>query len=213
MRNGSSGRRSVGSVGALDLDERQTNVVESVAHGRRFGDETGTYAGHAVAVQQQPGQVVFELFDERILERTLANYPRFNECQNAGIVKKAKSLSELAQYFGLNSENLMATIKKYNKDVVAGFDNFGRTRFESPLSPPYYGIQATSALVQTLGGLQVNEEARVLRPDGQPVPGLFAGGGSATGLAGSRAEGYLAGTGLLAAFGLGRIAGQVAARE
>lgn len=188
-------------------------AIQVNTEGQRFGNETATYAGHAVAVQQQPGQVVIELFDKRILEQTLENYPRFVECQKAGIVKKAKSLSELAQYFGLNSDNLMATVKKYNEDVVAGIDNFGRTRFESPFSPPYYGIQVTSALVQTLGGLQVNEEARVLRPNGKPVPGLFAGGGSASGLAGSQAEGYLAGTGLLAAFGLGRIAGQVAARE
>jgi fumarate reductase flavoprotein subunit len=188
-------------------------AIQVNADGQRFGDETGTYAGHAVAVQQQPGRVVVELFDERILNRTLANYPRFNECQKAGIVKKANSLPELAGQFGLNSDNLMATVENYNKDVMAGFDQFGRTRFGSTLSSPYYGIQVTSALVQTLGGLRVNEQARVLRSDGNPLPGLFAGGGSATGLAGSRPEGYLAGTGLLAAFGLGRIAGQVAARE
>jgi fumarate reductase flavoprotein subunit len=52
----------------------------------------------------------------------------------------------------------------------------------------------------------------VLRPDGTPLPGLFAGGGTAAGLAGERVEGYLAGTGLLAAFGLGWIAGREASR-
>jgi fumarate reductase flavoprotein subunit len=180
--------------------------------GRRFGDETDTYAGHAAILQKQPDGIAVELFDERILNRTLKNYPRFEECQKAGIVKSSESLTEHALHFAINAENLIKTVEEYNQDVIAGNDKFGRTRFEAPLSPPYYGIQVTSALVQTLGGLRINDQARVLKPDAKPVPGLFAGGGSAAGLAGSRPEGYLAGTGLLAAFGLGRIAGQVAAQ-
>ena len=67
-------------------------------------------------------------------------------------------------------------------------------------------IRVTSALVQTLGGLRIDERARVLRADGAPIKGLYAGGGTAAGLAGDRPEGYLAGVGLLAAFGLGWIA-------
>ena len=91
--------------------------------------------------------------------------------------------------------------------VLAG-DEFGRTQFGTTLSAPYYGIRVTSALVQTLGGLRVDARARVVRTDGSVLPGLYAGGGTAAGLAGDRPEGYLAGTGLLAAFGLGWIAGQ-----
>lgn len=176
--------------------------------GRRFGDETDTYAGQATAVQRQPGRAVVEVFDENILQQTLTNYPRFEECLEAGIVHQAGSLEELAGRFGIEAANLAGTVANYNAAIGAGRDEFGRTQFGAPLTPPFYGIRVTSALVQTLGGLRVDARARVLRPDGTPIPGLYAGGGTAAGLAGDRPEGYLAGTGLLAAFGLGWIAGR-----
>lgn len=183
-------------------------AIQVNQQGRRFGDETDTYAGHALAVQAQPGRTVIELFDERILRQTTADYPRFNECLEAGIVYRAESLAEMALHFELPSRSLEETVDQYNHAVQAGRDEFGRTRFNKPLAAPFYGTRVTSALVQTLGGLRVDARARVLQPDGRPLPGLYAGGGSAAGLAGDRVEGYLAGTGLLAAFGLGWIAGR-----
>ena len=179
--------------------------------GRRFGDETDSYAGHAIAVQRQPGRAVVEVFDEGILRQTLVNYPRFDECLEAGIVYKAGTLAELAQHFEIEADNLSHTVEKYHAALKAGRDEFGRSQFGVPLSPPFYGIRVTSALVQTLGGLRVDARARVLRTDGTPLPGLYAGSGTAAGLAGDQPEGYLAGTGLLAAFGLGWIAGRDAA--
>lgn len=182
-------------------------AIQVNQHGDRFGDETDTYAGHALKVQRQPGQSVIEIFDEIVLRQTLANYPRFNECLAAGLVHRAETVEELAQEFDLPGEKLEATLARYNAAVAVGRDEFGRTSFGDPLTPPFYGVRVTSALVQTLGGLRVDARARVLRPDGVPVLGLYAGGGTAAGLAGDRPEGYLAGTGLLSAFGLGWIAG------
>jgi fumarate reductase flavoprotein subunit len=52
----------------------------------------------------------------------------------------------------------------------------------------------------------------VLRPDGTPLPNLFAGGGAARGVSGPSVEGYLSGNGLLTAVTLGRAAGASAAR-
>ena len=181
--------------------------------GRRFGDETDSYARHALTVQQQPGGAVVELFDERILQAALANYARFGECLQAGIVHRAGTLAELAKIFGLPAPNLETAVSRYNKAVSAGQDEYGRVAFGAPLVPPFYGIRVTSALVQTLGGLRVDAQARVLRADGTPIPGLYAGGGTAAGLAGDSPEGYMAGTGLLAAFGLGWIAGPHAAKR
>ena len=51
----------------------------------------------------------------------------------------------------------------------------------------------------------------MLRPDGSPIPGLYAGGGAACGVSGSGVAGYLSGNGLLSAVVLGRIAGTRAA--
>jgi fumarate reductase flavoprotein subunit len=52
----------------------------------------------------------------------------------------------------------------------------------------------------------------VLDKRGKPIPSLFAGGGAACGLSGDHVWGYLSGNGLLSAVGLGRIAGDSAAR-
>lgn len=176
--------------------------------GRRFGNETDSYAGHAVLVQRQPGRAVVEIFDQPILDRARQNYPRINEVLEAGIVHSADTLEELAAIFELNPDHLRATVEAYNAVPPGERDEFGRPGSGYRLTPPYYGVRVTSALVQTLGGLRVDARARVLRPDGTAIPGLYAGGGTAAGLAGSRPEGYLAGTGLLAAFGLGWIAGR-----
>ena len=71
----------------------------------------------------------------------------------------------------------------------------------------------TGALFHTQGGLEIDTDARVKRPDGSTLPNLFAGGGAARGLSGKSDYGYLSGNGLLAAVMLGRIAGQTAAAQ
>ena len=62
----------------------------------------------------------------------------------------------------------------------------------------------------TLGGLKVDERARVLDQDNMPVPGLYAAGEVAGGIWGEDRPG---GAGLLTALVLGRIAGREAARS
>jgi fumarate reductase flavoprotein subunit len=66
-------------------------------------------------------------------------------------------------------------------------------------------------LFHTQGGLAIDGFAHVLKADGTPIANLFAGGGAACGVSGSRIEGYLSGNGLLTAIALGSIAGQSAA--
>jgi len=68
-------------------------------------------------------------------------------------------------------------------------------------------VQVTGALFHTQGGLRTDARARVLRRDGTPVPGLYAGGGAACGVSGNGDSGYLSGNGLLSAVVLGWIAG------
>ena len=68
------------------------------------------------------------------------------------------------------------------------------------------------ALFHTQGGLVVDGSARVLRPDGTPIEGLYASGGAAAGISGHGAAGYLAGNGLLPALGLAFLAAEDVAR-
>nr|WP_279507675.1 FAD-binding protein [Actinomadura sp. KC06] len=59
----------------------------------------------------------------------------------------------------------------------------------------------------TQGGLVIDPSGRVLTATGEPIPRLYAGGGTACGLAGPHSDGYLSGNGLLAAFGMGWLIG------
>ncbi|QYJ16580.1 Fumarate reductase flavoprotein subunit [Rubrobacter xylanophilus DSM 9941] len=177
-------------------------------HGRRFGDESRGYSEFAREVLAQPGGEAWEIFDQRAHDASRGT--RFEEVISAGRVERAETPEELAATLGLPAAALAETVATVNR-VASGEekDPFGRDSFAGGLSePPFYGIHVRGALFHTQGGLKVDTGARVLRPDGRPIPGLYAGGGTAAGISGNGAEGYLAGNGLLAALGLGRIAGE-----
>ncbi|MFN3288479.1 MAG: FAD-binding protein, partial [Sphingomonadaceae bacterium] len=92
-------------------------------------------------------------------------------------------------------------------------DRFGRRFLPRPaLAPPFFAARVQGALFHTQGGLAVTPEGRVRRAGGGLMPNLFAAGAAARGLSGPGAAGYIAGNGLLSATGLGRLAGQAAAR-
>ncbi len=71
--------------------------------------------------------------------------------------------------------------------------------------PPFVAVRVFAAVTHTTGGLRIDERARVLDPDGRPVPGLLAAGADAGGIF---TGGY--GSGLAAALVFGRIAAQTA---
>lgn len=179
--------------------------------GLRFGDESKDYSGYALEVLKQPGGVAYDIFDERIY-RAAESFEDFKECVEAGAMKRANTLEELAERLHINGQNLVRTVETYHRALETGADEFGRTEFGQPLSPPFYGAQVTGALFHTQGGLKINNKAQVLRKDGRPIPNLYAGGGVAVGVSGSGADGYLSGNGLLTALGWGKIAGEDAAQ-
>jgi fumarate reductase flavoprotein subunit len=67
----------------------------------------------------------------------------------------------------------------------------------------------------TMGGARIGADAAVLRPDGQPIPGLFAAGSTTGGIQGGPDGGYVGGLAVAATFGYiaaGSIAARVRAR-
>jgi hypothetical protein len=117
---------------------------------------------------------------------------------------------ELAGQMGVDPAVLAATLEQYNKSARAGRDEaFGRSA--DTLVPldfgRLYAIKTWPGIAGTTGGPRHDERARVLRPDGRPVPGLYAAG------AVSLAWGHLIehGGGLTDAMVFGRIAGAEAA--
>ena len=82
--------------------------------------------------------------------------------------------------------------------------------FELPPSPklveaPFLAVRVHASVTHTIGGLLIDEDARVLRPDRTPVGGLYAAGADAGGIF---TGGY--GSGLAAALVFGRIAAETA---
>jgi predicted oxidoreductase len=133
----------------------------------------------------------------------------------AGKVVCSESLEDLAGTLGLPADALADTVAETNRSARGEVpDAFGRGEFlGGPFEPPFYGIHVRGALFHTQGGLRVDMRARVLRSDGTPISGLYAGGGTAVGVSGSGYTGYSSGNGLLAATVLGKVAGEEASGE
>ncbi|MBI3451266.1 MAG: FAD-dependent oxidoreductase [Rhodospirillales bacterium] len=182
------------------------------AAGARFSNEHQGYSEQAVAVLAQPGRVAWNIYDER-RHRLGLDFADYRDAMAAGAVVSAPDVAVLAIALGLPAGGLAGSLA-LTRDLAMGrlSDPFGRdfTR-KPPLEAPYYGVKVTGALFHTQGGLLVGGQARVLRADGQAMANLFAAGGAACGVSGPAVWGYLSGNGLLAAIGLGRIAGEEAA--
>jgi fumarate reductase flavoprotein subunit len=164
--------------------------------GERFANEHAGYSEACLPVLRQPGGVAWCVYDERLHQLGMT-FPDYREAEAAGAIKRDFSIDGL--------ERTMRSVQSY---VEGQPDPFGRDFTTKPkLVPPYYAIKVTGALFHTQGGLAVDEQARVV-----PLANVFAGGGAARGVSGAHVWGYLSGNGLLSAVGLGRIAGESAAR-
>jgi fumarate reductase flavoprotein subunit len=181
-------------------------------NGERIGDETAGYSELAVRVLDQPEGLAYHIFNESSYHQAVERFEEFRNLVSTGAVRTAKTIRELATTLGINVDKLARTIKTYSAARNRGVDEFGRKQFGTVLYPPLYGVQVTGALFHTQGGLKINTQAQILRPDGTAIPNLYAGGGTAVGISGSGASGYLSGNGLLTALGWGKIAGENVAR-
>jgi fumarate reductase flavoprotein subunit len=182
------------------------------ALGDRFSDESLGYSEQAAVVLAQPDGIAFDIFDERIA--TVARqFEDFRQAEASGAVIEAPTAPLLAERLNLPASAFARTFAEVEEAKRAGGnDRFGRSFADAPrLAPPFKAVKVTGALFHTQGGLAVDAEAGVVGAKGARLPNLFAAGGAAAGVSGSRASGYLSGNGLLTATVLGRVAGRSAA--
>ncbi|MGE2737327.1 FAD-dependent tricarballylate dehydrogenase TcuA [Mycolicibacterium vaccae] len=190
--------------------------------GRRFVDEGAdfrnyTYARYGRDILEQPGSVAFQIFDSEV-----ARLLRSEEYQMPGVsVRSADTIAGLAGQIGVDPGELSATIGDFNAAIDTGavFDpnvKDGRradvtppkSNWAVPLrTPPFYAYPVTCGITFTFGGLRAGADTRVLRADGQPIPGLFVAGEALGGLFSGN---YPGGTGLAAGVVFGRRAGGAA---
>jgi fumarate reductase flavoprotein subunit len=113
---------------------------------------------------------------------------------------RAETIAALAETAGLPSENLAGTVAEYNDAV-----RFNRlqtllpersTRSAAPRrieTPPFFAIPICAGITNTMGGIAIDGQGRVRRPDGSAIAGLYAAGGTTGGLEGGGALGYVGG--------------------
>ncbi len=115
---------------------------------------------------------------------------------------KASSISDLAQKLGVDGSKLEQTVQRFNEMARTGKDlDFGRGESASdryygddrvtpnpcmaPLTKaPYYAIPLFPGDLGTKGGLLTDADARVLRDNGEVIPGLYAAGNTTASMMG-----------------------------
>ena len=175
--------------------------------GKRFGNETLFPGGIGAGMMELSGFQAYQIFDQHIHHLLGGGLAPLDE---AGLLVKGDTPRELAHGLGIDPSGLQGTVEEYNRTAEEGTDAFGRS-VSASLGTPLYGVKVSVALHHTQGGLTVNTDAQVLRPDGSVIPNLYAGGGAAAGISGYGPEGYLPGNGLMQALGLGKRSGDHAA--
>ncbi len=194
------------------------------ADGKRFVDEgldfrNYTYSAMGAKVMQQPGGVAWQLFDQHTHDLLPDEY----RVRNATKVQ-ADTLEELAAKLeGINANALLDTLNGYNAAVnqdvpfnpavrdgrsTTGLA-LGKSNWANPLTrPPFVAYVVTCGITFTFGGLKVDDWARVIDEQDQPIPGLYAAGELVGNLYYVK---YAGGAGLTSGSVLGRIAGAHAA--
>ncbi|HET9716139.1 MAG TPA: FAD-dependent oxidoreductase [Pseudolabrys sp.] len=188
--------------------------IQVNGEGERFCDETHGYSEQAAEVLRQPGGFAWTVFDARIAA-VARQFEDFQRAESIGAMLSANTVEELAGAMRVPAGAFekewdeVESLKKRN-----GRDRYGR-KFEADQAckSPFHAIKVSGALFHTQGGLAIDADARVKGRDGRRFPNVFAAGGAAAGVSGSRAAGYLSGNGLLTATVLGRLAGQAAAEQ
>ncbi len=175
--------------------------------GARFGNETTGYSEYAAQVLRHAGGEAWIVLDQRIHE-ACQEFQDYRDTVESGALRWADDVAALAAGIGADPTVLAETMARARASAEGAEDEFGRTQWERPLAPPYAAVAVRPALFHTQGGLRVDEHARVLTDAGEPIGGLYASGGAAAGISGHGAGGYLAGNGLLPAFGLAFLAAE-----
>jgi succinate dehydrogenase/fumarate reductase flavoprotein subunit len=177
--------------------------------GKRFVNESGPYdrIGKAAIDQIACGAMTLPfwmIYDDREglvppVKATNVSMVEPERYVEAGLWHTADTLPELAAKIGVDAENLVSTVKRFNEFVAAGTDeDFGRgdeaydrafSGGRSPMIPievaPYHAASFGLSDLGTKGGLVTDSHARVLDTDGDPIIGLYAAGNTMAAVSGT----------------------------
>ena len=184
-------------------------------HGLRFYDEgedfwPKRYAIWGRLVAQQPDQIAYSIIDAKSANLFMPSvFPP----------KSASTIAGLARELELAPEALERTVAEFNRAVAPGTFNHAvldncrtgglspdKTHWARPIdSPPFWGYPLRPGITFTYLGLKIDERARVLLTNREPMVNAFAAGEIMAG--NILGQGYVAGVGMTIGTVFGRIAG------
>jgi len=224
-------RDSLGNPGLWPYPTMDTLVGGAIMvnrSGRRFLDEGlgGIALSNALARLADP-LAATAIFDQAIWGgpgRTELVPPNPQLVSAGGKLIQAPDLAALAAMIEVPARQLQETVAGYNRAILAGAGAqldpprtsgrmFGESRGSDtrvnllPIAkPPFYAIPLVAGISYTMGGIEIDAQARVIAQDGRAFPGLFAAGACTGGLEGGPLAGYVGG--FLKAATLGLIAAE-----
>ncbi len=154
------------------------------------------YRGEAGGVSHVPSwMIVDQRYRNRYLFAGLSPRQPFpGRWYQHGTIKRADTLERLAAEIDVPPEGLRATVERFNGFARSGVDedfHRGESAYDQYYSDPtvrpnpslhsidqgpFYAVKIVPGDLGTKGGLVTDERARVLRPDGAVIEGLYAAG-------------------------------------
>jgi succinate dehydrogenase/fumarate reductase flavoprotein subunit len=228
--------RSDGRTGVMPhfIDRAKPGVIAVAADGHRFSNEAFSYHDFVqdlvkACKQRNLGEVMCWLIcDHHHLREyglgAVAKFPLpIGRHLRSGYLKRADTLTQLAQTIGVPEQALAQEVATFNRDVPSGVDSqfakgstaYNRYQGDSLVQPnpcmapiaqgPFYAIRVVVGEIGTFAGLLTDAACRVLTQDRQVVPGLYAVGNDAASVMGGNYPG--AGITLGPAITFGYVAG------
>jgi flavocytochrome c len=174
---------------------------------------------HAWAIMDTPMTATMEIADPYYRDGDKVVRAKVKELlDNSPFIRKADTLSALAERMDVDVPAFLATVERYNKACEQRLDtepDFGKPLKSSKAfdTPPYYAVQIFPLARKNFGGVKTDLQCRVLDKHFDPIAGLYAAG-EVAGMAGGHINGRagLEGTMLGPAIFSGRVAGGWAAQ-
>ncbi|MFL6113325.1 MAG: 3-oxosteroid 1-dehydrogenase [Catenulispora sp.] len=179
--------------------------------GQRFVNEAAPYSDvvHVMYAKNQAAPdipawlIVDQNYRNRYLFRDiLPTLPFPDSWYQNGSVHKAWTLASLAGQIGVPAPALVNTVTRFNEEAWVGkdgdlhrgdsaYDHYYTDPAVIPNSclgvlweAPFYALRIVPGDLGTKGGIQTDERARALRPDGSVIPGLYAAGNASVAVMG-----------------------------
>lgn len=187
---------ATGNYYYIDYARLNSTALLVNKEGSRFVNEKGTRDVISDATLKQTDSMVYEIIDASVVaeQKLYEDYKaEIEQCLKTGVLAIG-TIEEVCEHFGVPADKVKETISHYNSMVEAGVDtDFGRTdNFNKIGEGPYFMFSSVVSVHHTMGGVQIDESARVIDTNGNVIPGLYAAGEVTGGIHGGNRLGSVA---------------------